>query len=361
MKVKSLEIQNFRNISNLNLEFDDEINVICGENAQGKTNIIEALWLFSGAKSFRNSKDNEFIKFEENKAKLTVKYEMLGVENDASIIFSDKKTAYLNEKKLSNTSNLAGKFNAVVFSPSDLNIVTSGPDKRRRFLDIAIGQLYPNYIEILKNYSRAVMQRNKIIKEYRYDKSLSIMLDVFESEIVDMGNKIIKYRKNYIDILNKFVSGIYEGISCGKEKIEIYYISKCGEILDKEKLKISREIDVYTSTTSVGPHRDDINFKINGINARNFASQGQKRSIALSLKLAGAEAISINEQRIVYDSYIVDLGGTFISINGKREVSPYIVKAIGNPIYLESELSKKQYGYIDTKLEEGKEIFIDLK
>ncbi len=291
MKVKKLEIQNFRNISNISLDFDDETNVICGENAQGKTNIIEALWLFSGAKSFRNSKDNEFIKFGESSAKIYTEFDMLGVEMQAQIVFKDKKTAFLNEKKLPNTSALAGKYNAVVFSPSDLTLVTDGPEKRRRFLDTAIGQLYPNYIEILRNYSRAVMQRNKIIKEYRYDKTISIMLDVFEKEIVDMGNKIISYRKRYIEILNKYVSKIYNGISCGKENIEIFYISKSGEILDEERLKNSRETDMFTLTTSVGPHRDDISFNINGISARSYGSQGQKRSVALSLKLAGAEVI----------------------------------------------------------------------
>ena len=291
MKVKKLEIQNFRNISNISLEFDDEINVICGENAQGKTNIVEALWLFSGAKSFRNSKDNEFIKFGQKKAKIYTEFDMLGVENNAQIIFDEKKTVFFNDKKLSNTAALAGKYNAIVFSPSDLTLVTDGPDKRRRFLDIAIGQLYPNYIEILRSYTRAVMQRNKIIKDYRYDKTVSIMLDIFETEIVDMGNKIINYRKRYIDVLNKYVSKIYNGISCGKENIEIFYISKSGETLDNEKLIVSRETDMFTSTTSVGPHRDDINFKINDISARSFGSQGQKRSVALSLKLAGAEVI----------------------------------------------------------------------
>ncbi len=290
MKVKKLEIQNFRNISDINLEFDEEINVICGENAQGKTNIIEALWLFSGAKSFRNTKDCDFIKFGEKKAKIYTEFNMLGINNQAQIIFDDKKTAFFNEKKLSNTSSLAGKYNAVVFSPSDLTLVTDGPDKRRRFLDTAIGQLYPNYIEILRNYSRAVMQRNKIIKDYRYDKTLSVMLDVFETEIVEMGNKIKNYRKKYVDVLNKYVSKIYEGISCGKENIEIFYISK-NEILNSQTLKIARDNDMFTATTSVGPHRDDINFNINGISARAFGSQGQKRSVALSLKLAGAEVI----------------------------------------------------------------------
>ncbi len=290
MKVNSLEIQNFRNITNLKLDFDSEINVICGENAQGKTNIIEALWLFSGAKSFRNSKDTEFIKFGEAQAKIYTQFNMLGVQNSAQIVFNEKKTAFLNEKKLPNTSFLAGKYNAVVFSPSDLTLVTDGPDKRRRFIDTVIGQLYPNYIEILRNYTRAVMQRNKVIKDYKYDKTVAIMLDVFETEISDMGNKIINYRKRYIDTLNKYVSKIYEGISSGKEKIQIFYVSKY-ENLNAEMFKISRENDMYTATTSIGPHRDDISFSINNINARSFGSQGQKRSVALSLKLAGAEVI----------------------------------------------------------------------
>lgn len=291
MNVKNLKLENFRNISSLKLDFDKEINVICGENAQGKTNIIEALWLFSGAKSFRNSNDSQFIKFNENSAKIFTEFKMLGVENSAEIKFSEKRTAYLNEKKLPNPSNLAGKFNAIVFSPSDLTLVTDGPDKRRRFLDIAIGQLYPNYIEILRSYSRAVMQRNRIIKDYRYDKTLSVMLEVFENEIVESGNKIINYRKKYINILNKYIEDIYSGISWGKEKIKTEYISKSGDILDLENIKNSREKDMFTSTTSIGPHRDDINFKINDISARNYGSQGQKRSVALSLKLAGAEVI----------------------------------------------------------------------
>ena len=290
MIVKNIYLENFRNYKSQKIELSNGKNIFFGLNGQGKTNIIEALWLFSGAKSFRNSKDQELIKFGENVAKISAKFDMLGVQNDVSIKINDKKTAYLNEKKLSNTSNLAGKYNAVVFSPTDLNLVTDGPEKRRRFLDIAIGQLYPNYIEILRNYSRAIMQRNKIIKDYRYDKTISIMLDVFETEIVDMGNKIINYRKKYIEVLNKYVSNIYNGISSGKEQIEIFYISK-NDNLNIENIKNSREKDMFTSTTSIGPHRDDIIFKINGIDARSFGSQGQKRSVALSLKLAGAEVI----------------------------------------------------------------------
>lgn len=291
MNVKNITLNNFRNIKNLSLEFDCEINVICGENAQGKTNIIEALWLFSGAKSFRNTKDTDFIKFGEKKAKIYTEYNYLGVENTAQINFEEKRTAFYNEKKLKNTSNLAGKYNAVIFTPSDLNIITDGPEKRRRFLDISIGQLYPNYIEILRSYNRAVMQRNRLLKDYRYDKTLYVMIEVFEKEICDMGNKIINYRKRYVDILKNYVNSIYYEISGGREKIVSEYINKNGENITLEELEKSREKDMYTASTSIGPHRDDINFNINGISARNYGSQGQKRSAALSLKLAGAEVI----------------------------------------------------------------------
>lgn len=291
MNVEKLRLKNFRNISFSELDFDNKTNVICGENAQGKTNIIEALWLFSGAKSFRISNDSQFIKFGENRSEIYTEYKIFGVNNSAKITFGEKKTAYLNEKKLPSTANLASKYNAVIFSPSDLTLVTDGPDKRRRFLDTAIGQLYQNYIEILRGYNRAVMQRNKIIKDYRYDKTLSVMLDVFENEIAESGNKIIKYRKKYIEILNRYVNDIYFGISCGKEEIKTEYIASKGETLNCEMLKNAREKDMYTQTTSIGPHRDDINFKINGISARIYGSQGQKRSVALAIKLAGAEVI----------------------------------------------------------------------
>ncbi len=292
MLVKELNLSNYRNISSLYINADYGMNVICGENAQGKTNIIEAIWLFTGAKSFRTSKESNFIKIGESSAKNKMSFFSSGVETQVQMIFGEKRTAYINEKKLNNPSALAGNFNAVVFSPTDLTLVSGGPDKRRRFLDISIGQLYPNYIEILRSYTRAVMQRNQIIKDYKYDGSLSVMLDVFEKEIADCGEKIVKYRKNFLEIIGKYVPEIYYGLSGGKEKIEAVYVANNEGTMLLEKLKNSRKNDMYSGVTSVGPHRDDIEFKINNIDVRNYGSQGQKRSVALSLKLAGAEVIN---------------------------------------------------------------------
>lgn len=291
MKINSLICKNFRNIENLEIFPFDEMNVICGENAQGKTNIIEAIWLFTGAKSFRGAKDNEFIKFGTEKASITLNFESFGVKNEAKIIIDSQKKAFLNEKQLKSTSLLAGNFNAIVFSPTDLSLVKDGPNARRKFLDIAIGQLKPSYINVLREYMRAVTQRNKIIKEYKYDSTLSIMLDVFEEEIANNGAKIIKERKEYTEKIKEFLPNIYEGISSGKEELRIEYISSLKEENLREELLKMRKEDMYSGVTSIGPHRDDLDFKINNISLRSFGSQGQKRSVALALKLAEAEII----------------------------------------------------------------------
>lgn len=294
MRVLSLECKKFRNIESIFIEPCNGMNVICGENAQGKTNLLEAIWLFTGAKSFRTSKDNNFIKFGSEKSACSLKFKSEGIENDILLEIKEKRTAVFNQNKLSSASALAGKFNAIVFSPLDLSLVSSGPAVRRKFLDLSIGQIYPSYIGILKNYLKAVTQRNKIIKDFKYDPSLSVMLDVFENEIAVYGKRIIEFRKKYIESLNLFLPKVYSGISQGKEALETEYICCCNEENFLEELKISRKEDMFSGVTGIGPHRDDLEFKINGISARNFGSQGQKRSVALALKLAEAEVINKN-------------------------------------------------------------------
>lgn len=290
MIVLRLECKNFRNLSYAELLPNDGMNVICGENAQGKTNLIEAIWLFTGAKSFRSTKDDIFVKFGEEKAICSLDFKSEGIENNARIEIDQKRNAFFNENKLNSAASLAGKFNAVVFSPTDLSLVSGGPNIRRKFLDLSIGQIYPSYISILKNYLRSVTQRNKVIKDYKYDSTVSVMLDVFENEIALSGRKIIEFRKRYLEILNEFLPSLYDGISKGKEILKTNYIY-LGEENLLEKLKESRKEDMYTGVTSVGPHRDDLEFKINDLSARSFGSQGQKRSVALAVKLAEAEVI----------------------------------------------------------------------
>ena len=294
MRIKSLKIENFRNIKDIQIFPSDEMNVIYGENAQGKTNIIEAIWLFTGAKSFRGAKDEELKRFSCEKARLKIEFEAEKIEKSAQIEINDKRIACLNEKPLKSVSHLAGKFNAIIFSPTDLRLLSDGPKVRRKFLDMAICQLYPTYIEILRRYTKAVTQRNKILKDFKNNSSVLPLLDVFENEIAVSGEKIIKYRLRYIEILKEFIPEIYKGISNGRENLEIEYISSNKSENLLTDLKNSRKEDMFTYKTSVGPHRDDLEFKINGISAKNFGSQGQKRSVALSLKLAEAEILKKN-------------------------------------------------------------------
>ncbi len=309
MIIKNIEIKNFRNIENIYLEPTEEINIICGENAQGKTNLIEAIWFFTGAKSFRGIKDNEAIK--KNKEKASLKLEFLSslIENTAEIEIKDKKNARLNGKNLNSPANLAGNFNCVVFSPDDLNFISGSPSLRRKFIDIAIGQLYPKYIDVLREYTRAVKQRNNILKDSIKDGSLIFLLEDFEKIISNEGKKIIDYRKKYIEYLKKSATEIYSGISEKKEILNIEYFSTVKENFEEE-LKISRENDKFRGITSIGPHRDDIIFKINDLNAREFASQGQKRSIVIALKLAEAEIIkniTNNQPVILLDDVMSEL------------------------------------------------------
>lgn len=300
MIIKKIKIKNFRNIENIIFTPENEINIISGENAQGKTNLIEAIWLFTGAKSFRGISDKEIIKKGEEKANLKILFIENNIEHLAEIEIKDKKIIKLNGKQLKIPSLMAGNFNSVVFSPDDLNIICGIPSVRRRFIDIAIGQLYPKYIDILREYTRAVKQRNNILKESLKDGSLLFLIEDFEKIIAKEGEKIINYRKRYLELLNEKAELIYSGISDKKEKLKISYESTVHENLLKE-LEKNRQNDKFSGVTSVGPHRDNIVFSIDNLNSRDFASQGQKRSIALTLKLAEAEIIKekTNKQPVI--------------------------------------------------------------
>lgn len=312
MQVKRLKLHNFRNIENSEFLFDEKINVISGENAQGKTNILESIWLFCGAKSFRYSKDAVFVKLGEKEGFSEIDFISGGTERNCVMKFGETRTAVLDGKPLKSPSALAGVFGAVVFSPADLSLISGGPEKRRRFIDLSIGQLYPNYVDILRSYSRAVMQRNRIIKEYKYDPSVSIMLDVFESEIAEKGIKITEYRKSFLERLNRFVPSVFYGLSGGREEIMALYVAKTDAIMLAEELKKARKEDSLAGVTSAGPHRDDIDFLINGISARLYGSQGQKRSVAITLKLAGlnvANEISGEYPVCLLDDVLSELDG----------------------------------------------------
>lgn len=315
MEIKKISFSGFRNLFDFEFCPHNNINVICGANAQGKTNIIEGIWLFTGAKSFRGAKDIEMVGFGKEKAHLKMNFLSGEIERTAEINIINKRTAIFDEKPLKSPSLLAGNFCAIVFSPEDLSLVKDGPSARRKFLDIAIGQLYPSYINNLKCYSRALAQRNKIIKDYKIIPNGTELLDIFEEEICENGKKIISLRKEYLKKTQPFISEIYSGISKEREDLEFTYINSSEEENLREALYEARKTDVFSGITSVGPHRDDIDFKINGIYARKFGSQGQQRSVALSLKLAEAKTL----KEITGEEPVVILDDVMSELDPKRQ------------------------------------------
>ena len=301
MTVESVKLNNFRNIACEALSADSSVNVIYGENAQGKTNILEAIWLFSGCKSFRNSKDGEFIKFGADFADISLDFTDKIRKKSAEIIIKDKKKAILNGVEYKNFSEILGEFYAVIFSPAHLSLIKDGPAQRRKFLDIALCQLKPKYAEYLRGYSRALLQRNSLLKDLPMNSGLYDILDSWDDQLARYAAAVIFERIKYISLLSEYCKDIYAGISKNKEEISIKYVSGCkadinmsmGDIYISvfEKIKQARKEDTIFKTTSVGPHRDDIEILINGISARVYGSQGQQRSCALALKLGEAEIL----------------------------------------------------------------------
>ena len=298
MIVKRLSIENFRNIEKMNIEPCDRVNVIYGENAQGKTNTLESIWLCTGCKSFRGTKDKELIRFGEEKAKIELDFFGFDRNQQMKVEIEEKRKVQLNGIQLPSANKSLGEFLAVVFSPTHLSLIKQGPSERRRFLDTAIGQLRPNYASLLTKYNRAVTQRNAILKDVYHHPELLDTLDIWEDSLAAYGERILNYRLSYLEKLKNEVKDIYSGLSCGKEEIGLRYIQdeEKGALCEKkaellEVLKTSRKTDMLTGTTSFGPHRDDIEITINGISARRFGSQGQQRSCALALKLGEASMI----------------------------------------------------------------------
>lgn len=298
MKVERLSIENFRNIEKINIEPCDRVNIIYGENAQGKTNMLESIWLCTGCRSFRGTKDKEMIRFGEERAKIELDF--FAYERQQKIIteIEEKRKMQLNGIPLSSPSKSLGEFLAVVFSPTHLSLIKQGPSERRKFIDTAIGQLKPNYASVLTKYNRAVTQRNALLKDAYLHPEIMDFMEIWEENIAVYGEKIMTYRLSYLDKLKKEVEDIYNCLSCGKEKIDIRYAQneeKESIFATKEEIKEqlvkARKNDIHTGNTSVGPHRDDIEITINGISARKFGSQGQQRSCALALKLGEANMI----------------------------------------------------------------------
>lgn len=299
MKINSIDIEGFRNIEKLSLEFDD-VNIIYGENAQGKTNLIEAIYLFTGSKSFRGVRDKELVGFDNDFASLKIHFENKSREQNAQILIQNKRSVSLNGVKKKSAASLGEELKAVIFSPVHLSMVKDGPAERRKFIDNALCQLKSNYRNVLKEYNRALMQRNMLLKDISKNSGLIDMLYIWDKNLAVSGAKIIYQRYKYIETLLPYAKDIFSGLSSGKENIDLilkgpfdYNELTVDEIQKRLMFAFdnNRSNDISNRITTVGPHRDDMEILINGKSARNYGSQGQQRSCVLALKLAEASLL----------------------------------------------------------------------
>ncbi len=302
MIVKKLKFENFRNLSNGEIIPCEKVNVIYGDNAQGKTNLLEAIWLFCGGHSFRGAKENELIHFEDNFFKLSMDFHSLERDQNAEITFSqNKKKIKLNGVEKNSSSYLTEVFSCVVFSPENMTLVKRGPSLRRKFLDGAICQQRIRYAAALSKYNQIINQRNALLKDIYKHKELKDTLPIWDDSLAITGAIILKERMEYIKELKIHAEKFHDDISSSKEKLSLEYISNAG-VLESDSIEViteklrkayenSRRDDYHTGYTNIGPHRDDMDIKINDISAKTFGSQGQQRSAVLSLKLAQAEML----------------------------------------------------------------------
>jgi DNA replication and repair protein RecF len=300
MRVTQLEIASFRNLETAVITPCAGVNLIYGNNAQGKTNLLESIWLFTGCRSFRGAKDAECIGFNSQKATLSLDY--YGEGREQNLLLSIEKTRHFTKNgiRLTSPAKVMGSFLAVVFSPVHLSLVKDGPYERRRFLDVAISQLKPKYALALAGYNKALAQRNILLKDVVYHSELYDTLDVWEEQLAFYAAELITQRIGYVDRLRAFTTEIYGGISGRKETLGLSYAEVCMTGGTKKEeiragmrdlLRAARKTDLATGNTSVGPHRDDLAITINDLSARSYASQGQQRSAALALKLGEAAVV----------------------------------------------------------------------
>lgn len=337
MRLTSIELKNYRNLEQLSILPCEEVNIIYGDNAQGKTNLIEAIWLFTGNSSFRYAKLNELIQFHQKQSMLSVHFEDREREQHAKLILSSKKEIYLNQVPFKKASDLAGHFYCVVFSPADLDLIKGNPKGRRRFLDLAISQLTPQYLKYLETYDRILDQRNALLKEIPRNLYLKDTLDIWDQQLAKVGTIISIYRSDYVRKLAKISQNIYSGLSNQKETFEVFY--RCSafdnssqlSVYDDphiqfyyQKLKQNLEQDIRCGFTSVGIHRDDLDFLLDGVLLKTYGSQGQQRSGVIALKLSEASLL----KRVTGENPIVLLDDVMSELDVSRQ--NYILNHVKN-------------------------------
>ena len=349
MYIKKVKLENFRNYDTSEIIFNKNLNNIFGDNAQGKTNILEAIFICGLGKSFRTNQDKELININKEFAKVEIEYFKKDREGKIRLELNQKKDFFINDIKVKKVSDILGKIYVVLFTPQDINILKNDPSKRRRFLNIMISQLRPMYVHILNKYNKTLEQRNNYLKQIKYENKSIEMLDIWDEQLVDLGKKIYIYRKEFLEKINKKIKNIHLLTTQNKENIEIKYKSN---IIDENKylieLKNKRNADIQKGYTSVGIHRDDFDIFINNENISIYGSQGQQRSSIISLKLAEAE--TIYEE---IDEYPIILLDDFMSELDKKRIKGFIENIKENQVIITSTekilLDKNEINYYNVK------------
>lgn len=309
MIITELELKNYRNYDELHLNFDANRNLFYGDNAQGKTNILESIYVCSTTKSHRGNKDKELIKFGEPESHIRLSYlkNEIPYVIDMHLKSNHAKGIAINGVPIKKASELFGKINVVCFSPEDLNIIKNGPAERRKFIDLELCQLNSLYVHSLINYNKTLIQKNKLLKDAYYHRESFDMLDIYDEQLRKYGEEVFDFRQKFINELNPVISEIHSSLSDGKEILRLEY-EKC-------EFKDYRNEELKVKTSLTGPHRDDIAFYVNDMDLRKYGSQGQQRTAALALKLAEIKLVSDN----IGDSPILLLDDVLSELDTNRQ------------------------------------------
>lgn len=332
MIIKSLELADFRNYENIKINFSKGTNILYGDNAQGKTNILEAIFLSATTKSHKGSKDKEIIRFGKDEAHIRTILEKDNAEYrvDMHLRKSKSKGIAIDGQKIKRASDLIGRLNVVFFSPEDLSIIKNGPSERRRFMDMELCQLDQIYLNNLSKYNKLVVERNKILKDLFEHPENSVLLDVQDKQLFEYGSVIIKTREKFIKDLNEIIRPIHEKLTGEKETLSVFYEPNVKLEEFESRLKQARKKDTYTKQTTVGPHKDDFSFMIKKMNAedaidiRKFGSQGQQRTASLSLKLSEIEIV----KRAKKENPVLLLDDVLSELDSNRQ--NYLLNTIGD-------------------------------
>lgn len=324
MHIQSLELDNYRNYESLKMEFDPGTTILYGNNAQGKTNILESIYLSATTKSHRGSKDKEIIRFGCDACHIRV----ITTKNDIShkidmhLKPNKSKGVAIDGIPTRRSSDLLGICNMVFFSPEDLTIIKNSPSERRRFMDLELCQLDKVYCHNFMKYNKILNQRNALLKQIAFNPSLIDTLDIWDDQLVEYGCKVIEARISFINQINDIIKDIHLKLTGGQEHIEVQYVMNVEPDAMKHELLEKRDKDLKYQTTQIGPHRDDLSFIVNGIDVKHFGSQGQQRTTALSLKLSEIALV----KKIVGENPILLLDDVMSELDANRR--DYLLESI---------------------------------